>query len=246
MVNNVTRWRTILLATSMFIGPLSILAGHLLTVPADEQPTQWVHDISAATGTYVLAQTLIAVGALLLIVNCVGFVRLAAIRGGTLVTIGSVLAGTAALGLGVGNGMFGIVMGALLPAHPSIAVQVATLAGSAPAANLPWLLAPALPAGLVLIAVGLTQARTAPLWLPIMLGLGGLLFLVSGSGGLVTMLLLLPLATGIAGLGVVLLRGTRVPAGQAAAVRTDAASPARDTLWARIPAHEKKSRERAS
>jgi hypothetical protein len=234
MVNFVTRWRTILLAASMFIAPLFILAGHLLTVPADEEPTQWVHDISAATGTYVLAQTLIAVGAVLLIVNCVGFMRLAVSRGGTLVTIGSVLVGTAALGLGVGNGMFGIIMGTLLPAHPSIAAQVATLGGSAPAANLPWLLAPALPAGLVLIAVGLTQARTAPLWLPIILGVGGLLFLISGSGGIVTMLLLLPLAVGIAGLGLVVLRGSRAlalhPAAGAVAagtVQTNAASSAR-------------------
>ena len=229
MVNNVTRWRTILLAGSMFIAPLFLLAGHLLTVPADEQPTQWVHDISAATGMYVFAQTLIAIGALLLIVNCVGFMRLTPTRGGTLVTIGCVLVGTAALGLGVGNGMFGIVMGTLLPAHPSVAVQVATLAGSAPAANLPWLLAPALPAGLVLIAVGLIQARTAPLWLPIILGLGGLLFFVSGSGGLVTMLILLPLAAGIAGLGIVVLRGARALESQeeAGATQTDASPSAR-------------------
>lgn len=223
---NVFRLRTWLLGVSMIAGPLMILVGHLITVPSDMSPTPYIHDIAADPGLFVFSAVLIATGALLLIVNAVGFLRLAPDRGGIIVTIGGVLVSVAALGLGVGNGMFGVVMGSLVPGHPDIARQVVSIASTAPAAGIPWLLAPALPVGLLVVAIGLLQARTVPLWLPIVLGIGGLLFFVSGAGGLVTMLLLVPMAVGIGGLGVAVLTGARARAGATSTRSVDAAAPA--------------------
>lgn len=60
------------------------------------------------------------------------------------------------------------------------------------------------------MAIGLILARRLLVWMPIVLGVGSLLLLVSGAGGLTTFLLLLPLGVGLAAPGFVLL--ARAPA----------------------------------
>ncbi|QNE34052.1 hypothetical protein F1C12_02100 [Leifsonia shinshuensis] len=102
-----------------------------------------------------------------------------------------------------------MVLGSLLPAHPDLATQVIRIAGDAPAATWQWQLFYLFPIGLVLIAIGLILARRLPVWMPIVLGTGTLLLLVSGAGGLLTFLLLLPLGVGLAAPGVVLLGRSR-------------------------------------
>jgi hypothetical protein len=209
-MDTVSAARRVALAATMIVSPLLIIMGHLLTVPGDEATDAYVADITAAGGRYVPSTVMIAFGVLLLPLACIGLMRFAPRRGGTLVTIGTVLTTIAAVGLGAGNAMFGMVLGSLLPAHPDLAKSVIDAAGNAPAANWGWQLAPLLPAGLVLIAIGLILARELPLWMPIVLGIGALLFFVSGAGGLFTFLLLLPMAVGLAAPGVVLF--SRVPA----------------------------------
>jgi MFS family permease len=208
--------RRILLGTTMIVAPAILLLGHLLTVPADEPMPALIRDISAKPTLYVLSTILIAFGVLLIPLSFVGMVRFAPARGGALVTIGAALATIGAIGAGAGNAMFGMVLGSLLPAHPDLATQVIRIAGDAPAATWEWQLFYLFPIGMVLVAIGLILARRLPVWMPIVLGAGTLLLLVSGAGGLLTFLLLLPLGVGLAAPGVVLLTGS--PAGRDASV----------------------------
>ncbi|MEN2737474.1 hypothetical protein ABCS02_06760 [Microbacterium sp. X-17] len=209
--------RRILLGTTMIVTPALLLLGHLLTVPADEPTAALLRDISAKPTVYVLSTIMIAFGVLLLPLSFVGMMRFAPARGGALVTIGAALATIGAVGAGAGNAMFGMVLGSLLPAHPGLAAQVIRLAGDAPAATWEWQAFYLFPVGVVLIAIGLILARRLPVWMPIVLGAGTLLLLVSGAGGLLTFLLLLPLGVGLAAPGFVLLarspatRGESVP-----------------------------------
>jgi len=200
--------RRILLGATMILAPVLLLLGHLLTVPADEPTAALLRDISAKPTVYVLSTIMIAFGVLLLPLSFVGLMRFAPARGGALVTIGAALATIGALAAGAGNAMFGMVLGSLLPAHPDLAAQVIRLAGDAPAATWEWQVFYLFPIGLVLIAVGLILARRLPVWMPIVLGAGTLLLLVSGAGGLLTFLLLLPLGVGLAAPGVVLIGGS--------------------------------------
>ncbi|WP_185277221.1 hypothetical protein [Leifsonia shinshuensis] len=201
--------RRILLGTTMILAPAILLLGHLLTVPADEPVPALLRDISGKPTLYVLSTIMIAFGVLLLPLSFVGMMRFAPARGGALVTIGAALATIGAIGAGAGNAMFGMVLGSLLPAHPDLATQVIRIAGDAPAATWQWQLFYLFPIGLVLIAIGLILARRLPVWMPIVLGTGTLLLLVSGAGGLLTFLLLLPLGVGLAAPGVVLLGRSR-------------------------------------
>lgn len=217
--DGVATTRRVLLGVTMIVAPVVLLLGHLLTVSADEAPDALIRDVSAAGPVYVLSTIMIAFGVLLLPVAFVGMMRFARGRGGTLVTIGAVLSTIAAIGAGAGNAMFGMVLGSLLPAHPDLAKQVIEAAGNAPAATWQWQVFYLFPVGLVVMAVGLILARQLAVWIPIVLGIGALLLLVSGAGGLVTFLTLLPLGIGLAAPGVVLIarRGERARAALTAA-----------------------------
>ncbi|NNC14015.1 hypothetical protein HII28_19305 [Planctomonas sp. JC2975] len=211
-LERVSSTRRVLLALTMLVAPLALVIGHLITVSASEDSDALIRDIIAAGPRYVPSTILIAFGVLLLPVAFVGLMRFAPGRGGILVTIGAALSTIAALGAGAGNAMFGMVLGSLLPGHPQLARQVIEVAGNSSAATWEWQVFYLFPIGLVLMAIGLILARRLPVWMPIILGVGSILLLISGAGGLYTFVMLLPLAVGLAAPGVTLL--TRSPAGR--------------------------------
>lgn len=202
---SVSTTRRILLGVTMIVAPVLLLFGHLLTVSADSGTDELIQGVSAATTLYVASTIMIAFGVLLLPVAFVGMMRFAPARGGTMVTIGAALATVGAIGAGAGNAMFGMVLGSLLPSHPDLAKQVIAVAGDSAAATWQWQVFYLFPVGLVLMTIGLILARRLPVWVPVTLGVGTLLLLVSGAGGLVTFLELLPLGVGLAAPGVVLI-----------------------------------------
>ena len=161
--NDITRLRQRLLAIAMVAGSLGVWAGHLGNVSSTLPPARYVAEISAHHTRFVGTELAIAIGAFLLIPGMAGLMRLAPARGGRWATIGGVLAGIALAGLGAGNLMFGVVLGMLTPVHSDLATQVVRIANDEPLAGLPFLPAPLLTIGLVLVGVGLApQQDPAP------------------------------------------------------------------------------------
>ena len=142
--------------------------------------------------------------AFLLIPAMAGLMRLTPARSGRLTTIGGGLAGIALAGLGADNLMFAVVLGMLTPTHNNLATQVVRIANHAPLAGVPFIPAPLLTIGLILVGIGLLRAGTAPRALAILLLVGAVLVVPSGGGGLITVALLAPMCLSIATLGAIL------------------------------------------
>lgn len=205
-MNGVLRARSALLAGSMILGPICILLGHLLNVNSSEAPAQYVRDVSAHHAAFIAGSVVLSAGAFLLIPAMIGAMRLAPGRGGALVTIGGLLASIAAAGLGAGTLMLGAVIGMLTPAHSDLAIQVDQIGNHSSIGALPFLLAPGLIVGLLLVAVGLYRARLAHRWPAIVLAIAVGPLLVAPSGGVLGAALHLPLCVAITGLGLELWR----------------------------------------
>jgi hypothetical protein len=195
----------------MLAGSLLVWVGHLGTFASDQAPASYVAQISAQHTRFVASELLIAIGAFLLIPATAGLMRFAPARGGRFTTIGGILAAVALAGLGAGNLMFGIVLGMLTPAHSDVATELVRIANDAPLAGVPFIPAPLLTIGLILIGVGLLRAGTAPRALAIALMVGGVLVVPSGAGGPTTFVLLAPMCLSITALGAILAARTRAP-----------------------------------
>jgi hypothetical protein len=205
-MNAVLRTRQSLLAGSMILGPVCILLGHLLNVNASEAPAQYVRDVSAHHTAFITGSLIVSAGAFLLIPAMAGAMRLSPGRGGALVTAGGLLACIAAASLGAGTLMLGTVIGMLTPAHAGLAMQVAQFGNNSSIGNLPFLLAPGLVIGLLLVAAGLYRARLANRWPSILLAIGAVALFAAPSGGALAAALHLPICVAIAGLGIELWR----------------------------------------
>ena len=199
-MNGVLRARGTLLAGSMILGPVCILLGHLLNVDSSEAPAQYIRDVSAHHTTFVVGSVVLSAGAFLLISAMIGAMRLAQGRGGPLVTVGAVLTFVSAAALGAGTLMLGVVMGMLTPGHAALAVQVARVGNGSGLGSLPFILAPGIVIGPLLVAVGLYRARLARRWPAILLGLAVIPVYLSPSSGALGAALHLPLCVAIAAL----------------------------------------------
>jgi hypothetical protein len=182
-MNGVLRTRYALLAGSMILGSICIVLGHLLNVNSSLAPATYVRDISAHHAAFVAGSVILSAGAFLVIAAMAGAMRLAPQRGGALVTTGAVLACISAAGLAAGTLMLGTVMGMLTPAHAALAVQVDQIASHSGIGSLPFIPAPGLLIGALLVAIGLYRARLAPRWPAILLGISAIPVAVAPSGG---------------------------------------------------------------
>ena len=106
--------------------------------------------------------------------------------------------------------MFGVVLGMLTPTHSDLATEVVRIANEAPLAGVPFIPAPLLTIGLILVGVGLLRAGTVPKALAVALILGGVLVVPSGGGGPITVALLAPMCLSIMTAGAILARRTRI------------------------------------
>ncbi len=77
---------------------------------------------------------------------------------------------------------------------------------------MPFIPAPLLTVGLILIGAGLLRAATVPKTAAIILMLGGVLVVPSGAGGPLTLVLLVPMCLSITAMGAILSRRTHTPA----------------------------------
>ncbi len=215
-MDDISRLRQRLLAVAMVAGSLCVWIGHLGNSSSTQAPARYVAEISAHHTRFVATELVIAIGAFLLVPGMAGLMRLVPARGGRWATIGGVLAGIALAGLGAGNLMFGVVLGMLTPAHGDVATQVVRIANDAPLAGVPFMPAPLLTIGVILLGVGLLRSKTVPTLLVVVLMVGGILVVPSGSGGLLAVALLAPMCLSIATMGVILSSRTRTHAPAAA------------------------------
>jgi hypothetical protein len=222
-MNDIARLRQQLLATAMVAGSLCVWAGHLGSYDSTQSPAAYVAQIATHHTRFVLGELLIAIGAFLLIPAMAGLMRLTPARGSRLTTIGGILAGVALAGLGAGNLMFGVVLGMLTPAHNDLATEVVRIANDAPLAGVPFIPAPLLTIGLILVGVGLLRAGAVPKALAAALIVGAVLVVPSGGGGRLTVALLAPMCLSLMMLGAILARRTHVR-GQAVVVATPSVS----------------------
>jgi hypothetical protein len=209
--------RNVLVAGCMVAAaPAVVLGAYLFGVSGGDDAAAAVRAIAAAHTRFVAGGLLLTAGTFLLIPAALGLLRLAAGRGRPVAVTGAVMSGVAAAVLGGGTLMRTVIFGFLTPAHADVATRVQQLAGSSGLAGLPFLFAPLLVIGLVVTGIGLFAGGLRPRWLPIALALSAVLLHVapdSEAGSL----LHLPLGLCIAGLGVVLLRRSPLPAHQPAA-----------------------------
>lgn len=97
--------------------------------------------------------------------------------------------------------MLGVVMGMLTPGHAALAVQVARIGNGSGLGGLPFVLAPGIVIGPLLVAVGLYRTGMARRWPAILLGLAVIPVYVAPSAGVLGAALHLPLCVAIVALG---------------------------------------------
>ena len=188
-------------------GPTAIVVGHALTVDPNQKAAPYVATLAAHRATGLTGGLLTVVGAFLLVPALLGLRRLAPGRGSGPVQTGSLLAGIGALGLGVGDAMITLVMGALVHADPVLAEHVFGIATSSPLTSVPFLLAPLLFIGSLLLAVGLWRAGTTSKVFPALMVVGTVgIGAFSSGGGVAVALAHTPYGVAVIGLGVLAAR----------------------------------------
>lgn len=178
-----------------------IVVGHLLTVDPNLPAATYVRDLGAHRATGVIGGLLTSVGAFLLLPAMAAALRLVRGRGAGLATAGAVLVGCGAAALAAGDVMITLVMGTLVQGHPDLAESVYRSADSSALIGLPFMFAPLLVIGLVLVGIALLRAAVVPRWEAILLMVGGLLVVASGGGGAAAAIPLLPLGMALGLLG---------------------------------------------
>jgi hypothetical protein len=175
--------------------------GHALTVDPGPSTHAYIQEFAAHQTRAVIGGLLTSVGAFLLIPALTALLSLARGAGATLATIGAVLTGCAAAAVGAGDVMITLVMGALVKNHPDTAATVSHVANNDALLASPFILAPLMVIGLVLLGVALFRAKTVPAWEAVLLAVGALLVIPSGGGGLLTAAVLTPLGVALVCLG---------------------------------------------
>ena len=135
-------------------------------------------------------------------------------RGAAWATVGTILTGIGAAATGAGLVMITTMMTLLDGNDRGLAGHVYELAGSSFVGGLPFLLAPAMAVGLLLLGVALLRAGTAFRALPIVLMVGAVLAGLAPGGGPVGAVGHLPLAVALVGLAVRLWPANRAPAAE--------------------------------
>jgi hypothetical protein len=201
--------RSRLAATALVLAGVCLDVGHSMSINPHGSTASYIGRMTDHHVTGVVGGLLLSAGAFLLLPGLVAILSLVRGRGAALATAGAVLTGVGAATLGAGDVMNTLVMGALVKTHPDLASEIYTVANgdTAPLAGLPFAFAPLFVFGLVIVAVALGRARTVPVWLAVLLGVGALLIFFSSGGGLVSAgVPTLPLAVALVLLGVRALR----------------------------------------
>ena len=200
-----------LLAVSMIAAAGTVLVGHALNVPATLPTGTFLDRVQDNPSAFLAGGLLQAAAAFLLIPSAVGIMALVPSRGGVWATVGGALTGLGAAATGAGLVMITTMMAMLDRTDRGLAGRVYDLAGSSPIGGLPFLLAPAMVVGLLLLGIALLRAGTVPKAIAIILMIGAALAGLAPGGGPVGALGHLPLALALVALAVRLWGRTSSP-----------------------------------
>lgn len=192
--------RHILSGLTLAVAGVAIVAGHALTVdpnlPAGDYVRTFAHHHTSGT----IGGLLTAVGAFLLLPGIAGLLGL--IGRSRLATAGAFLWAVGACALGAGDVMITLVMSALVRDHPQMARSLVGVADHSGVLGLPFLLAPALIIGGIIIGVALWRSGAVAPWLAALLCVGQVLIGFSSGGGVVSAAVpLLPMGVALVLLG---------------------------------------------
>jgi hypothetical protein len=196
-----------LVAVAMVLAAVTVVVGHLLNVPATLPTGSFLDQVEAHRSGFLLGGLLQAAAAFLLIPAAIGISALVPARGAAWATVGTALTGLGAAATGAGLVMITTMMAMLDGSDRGLAGRVYDLAGHSSIGGLPFLLAPAMLVGLLLLGIALLRAGTVHRAHAIVLMVGAVLAGLAPGGGLAGALGHLPLALALVMLGARLWRG---------------------------------------
>jgi hypothetical protein len=201
-----------LVVGAMVASAVTVVVGHALNVPAALPASDFLDAVHAHPSAFLIGGLLQAAAAFLLIPSAIGIAALVPARGSVWATVGIVLTGIGAAATGAGLVMITTMMSMLADADSALAGRVYDLAGSSSIGGLPFLLAPAMLVGLLLLGIALLRAGTVHRAIPIVLIVGAVVAGLAPGGGLAGAVGHLPLAAALAALAVRLWGTTRATA----------------------------------
>jgi MFS family permease len=196
------RFRRRLVVVGMIAAAVTVLVGHALNVPATLPTGSFLDRIQESPSAFLAGGLLQATSAFLLIPSAIGILALAPSRGSVWATVGAALTGLGAAATGAGLVMITTMMGMLARTDRELAGRVYELAGSSSLGGLPFLLAPAMLVGLLLLGIALLRAGTVHPAIPVVLMVGAVLAGLAPGGGPVGALGHVPLAVALVALAV--------------------------------------------
>jgi hypothetical protein len=188
------RVRRRLLAASMIVAALTVLVGHALNVPATLSTGSFLSRVAEHPSAFLAGGLLQAAAAFLLIPSAIGIMALVPSRGSAWATAGTALTGVGAAATGAGLVMITTMMAMLTATDRGLAGRVYALAGSSTIGGLPFLLAPAMLVGLLLLGIALLRAGTVHTAVAVVLMVGSVLAGFAPGGGALGAVGHLPLA----------------------------------------------------
>jgi MFS family permease len=200
-----------LLAGSMVASAVTVVVGHVLNVPATLPTGTFLDRVQENPAAFLAGGLLQATAAFLLIPSAIGILALVPSRGTVWATVGTALTGLGAAATGAGLVMITTMMAMLDRTDRGLAGRVYDLAGSSSIGGLPFLLAPAMLVGLLLLGVALLRAGTVHRAVAIVLMVGAVLAGLAPGGGPAGALGHLPLALALIALAVRLWARTTSP-----------------------------------
>ena len=183
-----------LIAVAMVLAAVTVVVGHLLNVPATLPAADFVARVEAHRTGFLLGGLLQAAAAFLLLPSAGGVAALIPSRGAGWATAGTALTGIGAAATGAGLVTITTMMAMLAGSDRQLTSRVYDLAGHSPIGGLPFLLAPAMLVGLVLLGIALWRAGTVHKAGPIVLIVGAVLAGLAPGGGTAGAVGHLPLA----------------------------------------------------
>jgi MFS family permease len=200
-----------LVAVAMVLAAVTVVVGHLLNVPATLPTGEFLDRVEANRPGFLFGGLLQATAAFLLIPSALGIAALAPSRGAAWATVGTALTGIGAAATGAGLVMVTTTMAMLAGSDAKLAGRVYDLAGHSPVAGLPFLLAPAMAVGLLLLGIALWRAGTVHRASAVLLMVAAVLTGLAPGGGAAGALGHLPLAVALVVLAVTSWSRTRAP-----------------------------------
>jgi hypothetical protein len=194
------RVRRRLLAIGMVLAAVTVLVGHLLDVPATLPTSTFLDQVQANPTAFLIGGLVQAAAAFLLIPSAVGILALVPARGAGWATVGTILTGIGAAATGAGLVMITTMMAMLDSTGRGLAGRVYDLAGHSSIGGLPFLLAPVMLVGLLLLGIALLRAGTVHTAVAIVLMVGAVLAGLAPGGGALGAVGHLPLAVALVAL----------------------------------------------